>query len=285
MGSLQGFLSRGREIDLHGGKGNPKCNGDWGVKVRHPTDETYLPLSRGIRDHLPKMVKECRLARYVYDLLLIDAHHTGELRGKVAISIREIATFLGVHYQTAYDAVRWLKENRYITYEPAKNQNSATLFTIVKYKTVHDFPPPGAFSRGTKGSLKAPLKRPKNESARDSDINELQDPNNSKERKDIYSPEIEEIIEHLNTLTNSHYRPTTKETISIISERLSEGHSVEDCKAVINNRWERWRDDPKMREFVRPGTLFRPSKFEGYLQEARRSEADFEWETMPDAES
>ena len=105
------------------------------------TTETYLPLSRGIREHLPKMVKECRLARYVYDLLLIDAHHTGELRGKVAISIREIATFLGINYYTAYNAVRWLKDNGYITYESAKNQNSATLFTIEKYKTVEDFPP------------------------------------------------------------------------------------------------------------------------------------------------
>ena len=255
----------------------------------HPTNETYLPLSRGIREHLPKMVKECRLARYVYDLLLIDAHHTGELRGKVAISIREIATFLGIDYYTAYNAVRWLKNNGYITYEPAKNQNSATLFTIEKYKTVEDFPPPGAFGPKTKGkpSLlvsgpRAHQKHYKSDPDNKNSINELQTPNNSKEHKTIYSREIKEIIDYLNTLTGASFRPTTKETIRLLTGRLSEGYTVEDCTNVIHHRWEAWEYDVKMRQYVRPSTLFLPAKFEGYLQEARRSAADDEWEEMPD---
>ena len=93
-------------------------------------------------------------------------------------------------------------------------------------------------------------------------------------KKDIYGPEIEEIIDYLNSLTASSYRPTTRETIRLLSGRLSEGNTVEDCKLVVRHRWEKWQGDPKMVEFVRPSTLFRPSNFESYLQEARRCETE-----------
>ena len=86
--------------------------------------------------------------------------------------------------------------------------------------------------------------------------------------------ECKEVVNHLNTITSSQYRASTKETVKLISGRLSEGYTVEDCKAVIRHRWERWKDDPKMREFLRPNTLFRPANFEGYLQEARRCEKE-----------
>jgi len=92
--------------------------------------------------------------------------------------------------------------------------------------------------------------------------------------KDIYSLEIEEIIDYLNSLAGSSYRPTTRETARLISGRLSEGYNVEDCKAVIRHRWEKWQGDPQMREYIRPSTLFRPAKFESYLQEARRCEKE-----------
>ena len=103
------------------------------------------------------------------------------------------------------------------------------------------------------------------------------DPNREqecKELKNIYVLEIEEIIDHLNSLTGSSYRPTTRETIRLLSGRLSEGYNVEDCKAVIRHRWEKWQGDPHMREYIRPSTLFRPANFESYLQDARRREQD-----------
>ena len=208
--------------------------------MRHPTNETYLPLSRGIREHLPKMVKECRLARYVYDLLLIDAHHTGDMRGKVAISIREIATFLGVNYYTVYKAVRWLKENGYITYEPAKNQNSATLFTITKYKTVADFPSPGAFGPETKGGAKAGQRRGKSKSDGDSSTNELQDPNNSNNGKDLLGTEIEELFDAYSVIMQVRSRNDSRK--SKIRARLKEYGKNDVLRAIENYR--RALDDP-----------------------------------------
>lgn len=79
---------------------------------------------------------------------------------------------------------------------------------------------------------------------------------------------IEEIISYLNEKTNKHFTSKNKQTIKFINGRLSEGYSKEDLKAVIDNRCEKWLNDEKMNEYLRPSTLFRPSKFEAYFNDA-----------------
>jgi len=90
-----------------------------GAMMRNPTNETYVPLSRGLKDHLPGMAKGYRLNLYIY--LLIEARHSGPNRGKVAVSFSDLALFFDVHYQTIVKAARGLKEDGYITYQPAKS--------------------------------------------------------------------------------------------------------------------------------------------------------------------
>ncbi len=78
---------------------------------------------------------------------------------------------------------------------------------------------------------------------------------------------VEEIIAYLNEKANKHFKATNKEAIKFINGRLSEGYSKEDLKAVIDNRVEKWLNDEKMNEYLRPSTLFRPSKFETYYND------------------
>ena len=78
---------------------------------------------------------------------------------------------------------------------------------------------------------------------------------------------VEEIIAYLNEKANKHFKATNKEAIKFINGRLSEGYSKEDLKAVIDNRCEKWLNDEKMNEYLRPSTLFRPSKFEAYYND------------------
>ena len=78
---------------------------------------------------------------------------------------------------------------------------------------------------------------------------------------------VEEIISYLNEKTNKHFMPKNKQTVKFINGRLSEGYSKEDLKAVIDNRVEKWLNDEKMNEYLRPSTLFRPSKFEAYYND------------------
>ena len=79
-----------------------------------------------------------------------------------------------------------------------------------------------------------------------------------------------DVVAYLNERTGSSYRPTTKRTASAISARASEGYSLDDFKAVIDAKSAEWGDDRKMSKYLRPETLFRPQKFEAYLNEARR---------------
>ena len=78
---------------------------------------------------------------------------------------------------------------------------------------------------------------------------------------------VEEIIAYLNEKANKHFRTTNKEAIKLINGRLSEGYSISDLKAVIDNRVEKWLNDEKMNEYLRPSTLFRPSNFEAYYND------------------
>lgn len=74
-----------------------------------------------------------------------------------------------------------------------------------------------------------------------------------------------QIIEYLNTKTGRKYRSKTDSTKKAISARISEGYTVDDFFAVIDNRVDAWLKDAKMSEYLRPETLFRPAHFESYL--------------------
>lgn len=78
---------------------------------------------------------------------------------------------------------------------------------------------------------------------------------------------VEEIIAYLNEKANKHFKATNKEAIKFINGRLSEGYTIEDFKKVIDNRCEKWLNDEKMNEYLRPSTLFRPSNFEAYYND------------------
>jgi uncharacterized phage protein (TIGR02220 family) len=89
----------------------------------------------------------------------------------------------------------------------------------------------------------------------------------SKGEKD-FQAEVEQVIGELNRLAGRSFRTTGKQT-SFIRARLREGFTVEDCLLVVRDRVRRWLNDEKMREYLRPSTLFNSEKFEAYLNEAR----------------
>ena len=81
--------------------------------------------------------------------------------------------------------------------------------------------------------------------------------------------EAGEVISYLNIKTGSSYRATTEANIKPIRARLNDGFTVEDCKKVIDTKSGQWLNNPDMVKYLRPATLFSPSKFEGYLNECR----------------
>ena len=85
-------------------------------------------------------------------------------------------------------------------------------------------------------------------------------------KKNSLTPIIpfEEIINHLNLRTEKSYRHNSKKTKEFIQTRWKEGFTLDDFKRVVDNQTIKWKDDGKMREYLRPETLF-GTKFESYL--------------------
>ena len=88
--------------------------------------------------------------------------------------------------------------------------------------------------------------------------------------KDILSNKKEtheEIIEYLNKKANTKFRPNSTATKRHLNARLAEGFTIDDFKKVIDIKCAQWLNDPNMKKYLRPETLFTASHFESYLNE------------------
>ncbi len=75
------------------------------------------------------------------------------------------------------------------------------------------------------------------------------------------------IIEDLNQQAEKKFRYDTKSTKDKINARLNEGYTVADFKEIHRVMVLSWGNDPKMRQFLRPETLYAASHFESYLNQ------------------
>jgi uncharacterized phage protein (TIGR02220 family) len=85
-----------------------------------------------------------------------------------------------------------------------------------------------------------------------------------------------EILEYLNTKivgdSKSKKGFSTKSSANkkFINARLAEGYTVEDLKTVIDSKVREW-SGTQFDMYLRPETLFNPTKFAGYLVKANRN--------------
>lgn len=83
-----------------------------------------------------------------------------------------------------------------------------------------------------------------------------------------FEGDLKAIVDHLNARVGSRYTTKNKQLRGYVHARLGEGFTVGDFLTVIDNKVAKWGDDPKMRDYLRPSTLFAPSHFEEYLNES-----------------
>ena len=86
----------------------------------------------------------------------------------------------------------------------------------------------------------------------------------TRRRKEVEG-EIVRTIEYLNLKANTNFRTTSKTHSELIGARLSDGYTLEDLKSVVTHKCREWKNDPKMKKFLRPDTLFNKTKFENYI--------------------
>ena len=71
------------------------------------------------------------------------------------------------------------------------------------------------------------------------------------------------VIYFLNNISGKNFG-VGEANLEPIRGRLAEGFTKEDCEKVLRTKWNDEKFDKK---YYRPTTLFRPSLFEGYLNE------------------
>ncbi|MDT2808356.1 conserved phage C-terminal domain-containing protein [Vagococcus lutrae] len=76
------------------------------------------------------------------------------------------------------------------------------------------------------------------------------------------------VVTYLNDKADKNFSYKSKATQSHINARVEEGRTVDDFKAVIDLKVEQWKHDEKMNNYLRPTTLFAPTNFENYVNEA-----------------
>ncbi len=74
-----------------------------------------------------------------------------------------------------------------------------------------------------------------------------------------------EVLNYLNLKTGKSFSYKNQNNLKNISARLKEGFTVEQLKLVIDKKTAEWLNDDKMNQYLNPETLFRPKKFEIYL--------------------
>ena len=100
--------------------------------------------------------------------------------------------------------------------------------------------------------------------------------NVKEKKKDKTEEEIDEIIDYLNKVCGTRYKASTEATRKSVRARIGEGYTVEDFKKVIDKKYKEWHGT-EFEQYLTPQTLFRPSKFEVYVNQTVRdkSENDF----------
>ena len=77
---------------------------------------------------------------------------------------------------------------------------------------------------------------------------------------------VVQVIEYLNNVCSTKYKPSTAKTKQLITARVKEGYELDDFKKVIFTMYTKWKGT-EWEQYLRPSTLFNSEKFEGYLNQ------------------
>ena len=192
--------------------------------------------------------------------------HRGKLYnckpGQFITSLESLAAECGkgVTIQNIRTAIKLFENLGFLTNQSTKSGRLITVVNWGKYQLEDDEPT----DKLTKSQQRA-NKEPTNSLTTNK---EIKNDKNEKKGSIALRPEHKEIIDYFNEKAGMKYMHTSKSTQTAINARLNDRFSVNDFKAVIDIKVKKWLNDPKMRDYLRPETLFAASHFESYLNEA-----------------
>ncbi|TYR75557.1 alpha/beta hydrolase [Rossellomorea vietnamensis] len=108
--------------------------------------------------------------------------------------------------------------------------------------------------------------------------------NNTSNNTSNISIPYSEIIDYLNQKAKTKYRASSKKTKELIKARWNEEFTLEDFKTVIDKKTKEWLTDTKMKNYLRPETLF-GTKFESYLNQKGSGKSGFDWDAFEEEDA
>lgn len=203
-------------------------------------------------------------------------------------SIETIARQLGAGESTVRTAIGKLEQEGWLTRQQRRkgNRNASNVYqlNVVKLQAA-------AFSQLSESdpsksdASKSDASKSSNtgsfhpsESGGDPSVNSKHDPSDKKPSCQVaaqpdpavlITDQAKRVLTHLNQKTGSRYQ-VGKTSMEHIRARLGEGFSTDDLILVVDYATAKWGQDLQMAEYLRPTTLFLPTKFPGYLQGATK---------------
>lgn len=167
----------------------------------------------------------------------------------------------GVGISTVSAWINHLKKKRYITIEVERKGKVISQRKIgipKKQKGYSEKVEDGYSEKAEKGIPKKPKE------------------NNTRENITSMNNTSNDILSYFNEKMGKNLRMTDS-VKKLIYGRLNEGFTLDDFKKVIDTKYAQWHKDAKMKQYLRPSTLFSPTHFQEYLSEDERKELGKVW--------
>ena len=106
--------------------------------------------------------------------------------------------------------------------------------------------------------------------------------NTNQEPKDLVEKKL---LDVLNLKSGKKFK-SVESNLKFLRARLKEGHTEKDIIDVIDRKILEWQNDPTMKQYIRPATLFNAEKFNQYIGEVgsplpENNKTKQPWEVMP----
>ena len=173
--------------------------------------------------------------------------------GQTWTSTQSLSEQTGLSVKQVRRALDNLKSTGEIT---CKGQAKGTLVTVENFAFYQALTCDEGKQKANKGQAEGKLRANKGQ--------HLNKDNKDNKDNNIFSDVCKRVVQYLNEKVGANYKPTAKYIKEHISARLNDGYTEQDFYKVIDNQTAKWLGTD-MEQYLTPDTLFRPSKFDKYL--------------------
>lgn len=170
------------------------------------------------------------------------------------ISISQMQEITGLSNRVVIKAVNELEEHNLIAKDRTQSMN--------KYSINYSQSDEKSHPRVTKGHSQSDEKS----HTKETHINKLNKETHNKS-------EANEVIDYFVSVTGRKVRKTDS-NYRLILPRFKEGYTVEDMKHIIDGKYKQWKCDEKMKQYIRPSTLFAASHMDAYINDYEETKKD-----------